>query len=386
MNAHTPCDIRHDGWTGERQRAFLESVAVGATVEEACRHVGMSVSSAYALRRRAAGSAFALGWQAASLLARDRIADALTARAIDGQVDTYSRPDGSTWTRHRFDNRLASTMLARLDRQADDAAGTPSQGAARLIASGWDAWLAGMATDDSPAAAGLFLQRRGLAGEGPSSGNAAQDERDLAPLLALAAADRWLRVGADIAREVDMTDLDPAARAGWTAEQWARAEAAGLLRFAAPARDVEDDASTPPLPPLRGDIEGIDDAGGDALHVWQHPRTRVFLTDFPPPPGEEVLEFGTWGYDSYERQLTDDEAALVKQLDRFSRIAAGELVDAEQAEAARLAYFDAVRADLAALGEGTTPPPGGLNAASYPQGECDGLDRQAARRSPFALA
>ncbi len=411
MNAHTPCDIRHDGWTGERQRAFLESVAVGATVEEACRHVGMSVSSAYALRRRAAGSAFALGWQAASLLARDSIADALTARAIDGQVDTYSRPDGSTWTRHRFDNRLASTMLARLDRQADDAAGTPSQGAARLIASGWDAWLAGMAADDSPAAAGLFLQRRGLAGEGPASGNGAQDERDLAPLLALAAADRWLRVGADIAREVDMTDLDPAARADWTAEQWARAEAAGLLHFAAPARDVEDDASTPPLPPLRTAAQAMND---DALHVWQHTRTGLFLTDFPPPPGaEDVLEFGRWGDAKYERQLTDEEGALMDQAYRLYRMADGELVDPEQAEAARLAYFDAVRADIAALREGTTPPPGGLNAASssserqddgpphsgelrrdedarpqgsQPQGECDGLDGQAPRRSPFALA
>ncbi len=106
------------------------------------------------------------------------------------------------------------------------------------------------------------------------------------------------------------------------------------------------------------------------------------------------------------------------QVYRLYRMADGELVDPEQAEAARLAYFDAVRADIAALREGTTPPPGGLNAASSSserqddgpphsgpayqgefhrdedarpqgscsQGECDGFYGQAPRRSRFALA
>src|SRR3546814_17302602 len=32
----------------------------------------------------------------------------------------------------------------------------------------------------------------------------------------------------------DLADLDPAQRAGWTADQWARAEAAGLVAFAPP--------------------------------------------------------------------------------------------------------------------------------------------------------
>jgi hypothetical protein len=53
--------LRHDGWTPERQHAFLSALAEGQTVERACRLVGLTVSSAYALRRRAAGAAFALG-------------------------------------------------------------------------------------------------------------------------------------------------------------------------------------------------------------------------------------------------------------------------------------------------------------------------------------
>ncbi|MDX3885722.1 MAG: hypothetical protein QHC65_14975 [Sphingomonas sp.] len=112
---------RRDGWTPERQRAFLEAVAEGHTVEAACRIVGLSVASAYAFRRRANGAAFALGWQAAALQAREKLADILLSRAIDGQVETVTRANGDVIERHRFDNRLATAMLTRMDRLADSA-------------------------------------------------------------------------------------------------------------------------------------------------------------------------------------------------------------------------------------------------------------------------
>ena len=48
-----PLHPRHDGWTAERQIAFIEALAETACVEEACRRVGMSDSAAYKLRRRA---------------------------------------------------------------------------------------------------------------------------------------------------------------------------------------------------------------------------------------------------------------------------------------------------------------------------------------------
>jgi hypothetical protein len=91
---------RYDGWTPDRQRAVLEGVAGGHIVDSACRLVGMAPSSAYALRRRAAGAAFAFGWRAANLFAREKVADTLLARAIDGQVETLTRADDATWSRH----------------------------------------------------------------------------------------------------------------------------------------------------------------------------------------------------------------------------------------------------------------------------------------------
>jgi len=135
--------IRHDGWTRDRRRLFLESLAEGHPVESACAHVGMSKASAYALRRREPG--FALAWGAASLRARDALADLLTSRAVNGQTETVTREDGTTITRHRYHNRLALALLARLDRLAaqpePSELGQPDEAAARGVAHDFDAFV-----------------------------------------------------------------------------------------------------------------------------------------------------------------------------------------------------------------------------------------------------
>lgn len=107
---------RNDGWTSDRRRAFIAALGEGHTVEAACGFVGLSPASAYALRRRPGGAAFALGWHGACLLARDTLADRLYSRALDGVTDTLTRESGETVTRHRHDNRLAMAMLTRLDK------------------------------------------------------------------------------------------------------------------------------------------------------------------------------------------------------------------------------------------------------------------------------
>src|SRR5689334_9510934 len=47
-----PVKPRHDGWTAERQRAFIAALAEQGCVSDACRAVGVSPRSAYRLRRR----------------------------------------------------------------------------------------------------------------------------------------------------------------------------------------------------------------------------------------------------------------------------------------------------------------------------------------------
>lgn len=320
MNAITTIDpatpegrlaLRHrqDGWLPDKQRGFLEGIARGLTVEQACRLVGMSVSSAYAFRQRAAGAAFALGWHAANLRAREFLADKLLARAIDGQVETVTKPDGSTVSRHRYDNRLAVTMLARLDRQAEDVA-APAHHAARLVAQDFEAFCEQIERDDAPARAGLFLGLR-----------AAQEEADpdLTAMVQLARADRFRRTGASLAEEVDVADLDPATRAGWTAEQWLRAEAAGLIALA-PVPEVED-AGDPPLPPLCPDTHDADEEDEDDLSrmmVWEQ-EPGDWRTAFPPPPDFDGDEEGEPGDEEYARELTPEEAEIVLAADAEAR-------------------------------------------------------------------
>jgi hypothetical protein len=112
----SPIDTcRYDGWTQDRRRIFLISVAEGHPVEHACAHVGKSKVSAYALRRRDPG--FALAWSAALLRARFAMAEKRMNPVVDGQLETVTRKDGSILTRHRFDNRYALAQLSRLDRR-----------------------------------------------------------------------------------------------------------------------------------------------------------------------------------------------------------------------------------------------------------------------------
>ena len=49
----TPPIPRHDGWTPERQRAFLDHLSVSGLVRAAAADVGMSHEAAYKLRHNA---------------------------------------------------------------------------------------------------------------------------------------------------------------------------------------------------------------------------------------------------------------------------------------------------------------------------------------------
>jgi hypothetical protein len=60
-----PVKARHDGWTPARQRAFIEALAATRCVVRACKAVGMSTVTAYALRKRAGAQSFAAAWDTA---------------------------------------------------------------------------------------------------------------------------------------------------------------------------------------------------------------------------------------------------------------------------------------------------------------------------------
>ena len=301
---------RHDGWTPDRQRAFLAYLADGLTVGDAATLVGLSATSAYAFRNRAAGAAFNIGWSAALLLQRNRLVDELTSRAFRGQTETITHDNGTRSERHRYDNGLALRLLARLDKvaAADLPDRTGDARATRLAAQEWDRYLDLIADDAGPARAGMFLALRVTEGESAA----------LAPIAALGRADVYARARAGVAAEVDVSDLDPAARARWTAEQWTRAEAAGLVALAP-------EGESSPAEPLSGSQHPQrsrdDDAAFEPDRIWWCDDGCEWRTDYPPPDDFDGDENGDYGGSGYSRSLSDEEQAAIDVEDAAERAA-----------------------------------------------------------------
>ena len=57
-----PIPPRHDGWTVERQKVFIEMLARTRNVSRAASAAGMSREGAYRFRRRPDGAVFASTW------------------------------------------------------------------------------------------------------------------------------------------------------------------------------------------------------------------------------------------------------------------------------------------------------------------------------------
>ena len=81
-----PRNYRHDGWTPERQKAFIEALADTGCVTRAARMVNISQQNAYALRRAAGADGFRKAWDAALDFGLKRLKDVAFERAIEGYL------------------------------------------------------------------------------------------------------------------------------------------------------------------------------------------------------------------------------------------------------------------------------------------------------------
>lgn len=106
-----PARVRRDGWTAQRQIAFIETLAETGCVQDACRRVGLSRQSAYAFARRLCGRAFREAWEAAIDFGLLQLEQEVIGRARFG----VSRPiffKGEQVGEYReFDERLAMFLL-----------------------------------------------------------------------------------------------------------------------------------------------------------------------------------------------------------------------------------------------------------------------------------
>ncbi|KTE30044.1 MULTISPECIES: hypothetical protein [unclassified Sphingopyxis] len=285
-----PADIPAPGsyhWTPALQRSFLESLAATGSVISAAAMVCMSPSAAYQFKQRPEGAAFRIGWAAAVLIARDRLADQLLERAIWGYEETseVDPDDHRRFTRRRrHDGRLGLAMLARLDRMVETRAKAGEAMLAQIVAGDWSAFLA-LFDLDFP-----------------------QGEEDDAPSGLGAALACWL-AGRDN-------------RANPLASLWQNTPIANeVAQFSA-------DPDIAPPPPATPEEEA------EAMTVWHDEERNELRTNFPPADDFIGDEEGQFGDRDYERTLDADETAAYE--DAYNE----ELAPLRAAgEAARRAFF-----------------------------------------------
>lgn len=103
--------VRHDGWTEQRQRDFIAALAAMGSVRHAVRAVGMTKQSAYKLRDRSGAESFAAAWDIALLMRYDAVYDLAMERALKGVTTPLFYRGKQVGTRHHFDHRLAIAAL-----------------------------------------------------------------------------------------------------------------------------------------------------------------------------------------------------------------------------------------------------------------------------------
>ncbi len=109
---------RHDGWTPDKQVAFIDALAESGCVTEACERVGQAPSTAYRLRRRPDAYSFRAAWDAALDHAIRRLSDAAFSRALHGVARPVFFQGEQVGERRFYDERLTMFLLRYRDPDA----------------------------------------------------------------------------------------------------------------------------------------------------------------------------------------------------------------------------------------------------------------------------
>lgn len=102
---------RHDGWTPERQRGFIEALADTGSVKSAAHAVNMTPEGAYLLRRHPEAHEFRKAWDAALACGVQRLEDVAMDRALNGaEMPVYYHGE-LCGTYRKYNDRLLMFLL-----------------------------------------------------------------------------------------------------------------------------------------------------------------------------------------------------------------------------------------------------------------------------------
>lgn len=103
--------VRHDGWTPERQKAFIEALADTGSVSRAAAMVNMAPEGAYMLRRQKGAEEFRRAWEAALDFGVARMKDIAFERAIEGYLVPMFVGGKLIGWRRKYNDRLLMFCL-----------------------------------------------------------------------------------------------------------------------------------------------------------------------------------------------------------------------------------------------------------------------------------
>lgn len=115
--AFTPVPVRprRDGWTGDKQRVFIRTLAETGLVTAAARAAGMSERSAHRLALREDAESFCSAWDAALRLAARRGTSKLFEYGLEGMTETVWRDGELVYRRRRPSEKALFFLLSHLD-------------------------------------------------------------------------------------------------------------------------------------------------------------------------------------------------------------------------------------------------------------------------------
>lgn len=113
-----PRRYRHDGWTPERQRAFIGALAVTGCVDRAARMVNIAQTNCYELRRAPGAEGFRRAWDAALDFALPRLKDIAFQRAIEGELVPVFSGGKLMGFRRKYNDKLLMFCLRHYGQDA----------------------------------------------------------------------------------------------------------------------------------------------------------------------------------------------------------------------------------------------------------------------------
>jgi hypothetical protein len=168
-----PRRYRHDGWTPERQRAFIGALAVTGCVDRAARMVNIAQTNCYELRRAPGAEGFRRAWDAALDFAVPRLKDIAFQRAIEGELVPVFSGGKLMGFRRKYNDKLLMFCLRHYGEDSSGRRTTINYFSTRASAGAADS---STGSGQAAAEASTTTVRTVITGSGSGSGRAADDD------------------------------------------------------------------------------------------------------------------------------------------------------------------------------------------------------------------